>query len=135
MNPYPLTETQFTGFCQYKDWDIREISSQDLSRIPHIPRREDVVATFVSGDMNATKVLNGIHSVIGMDIIVHERRPDVAKNEPPLNIYHCVIQKLSKPAHGYTHLMYGPSESDTLFGHWKDISVLDEYIKISKEKL
>jgi hypothetical protein len=134
MKKYALKEEEFQGLLAYRDWEIKEISFDDIQRLLHVPRRNDVVAIFASGDMIATKVLNGIESVFGMDVIVHETRPKTEKNEPELNIYHCVIQKLKNPINGYGYIMHGPSESETLFGHWKDVSVLDDYIKLTEWK-
>ena len=132
MNHYPLKSDEFQQLLNFKDWNIHEVSFDDIQRIPNIPRRPDAVAVFASGDMSATKVLNGITAVFGMDVIVHERRPNILKNEPDLNIYHCVIHKLDNPHNGYSYIMHGPSSSETLFKHWEDESILDLYINLAK---
>jgi hypothetical protein len=127
MSRYPLTEAQFLAFGAQADWRINEASFSEIYRLPNIPRKSDIVGTFISGDMNATKMLNGIDSVIGLDVLVYERNPHIDKEEPPLNIYHCVIQKLSAPVGPYGYLMYGPYKDGTLCGHWRDEAVIDEY--------
>lgn len=132
MKKYALKEDEFIGLQLYADWEIHEISLAHIQQLPHIPRRDDAIAIFASGDMTQTKVLNGIEAVFGMDVIAQETNPQIEKNEPELNIYHCVIQKLSQPKNGYGYIMYGPSQSETLFGHWKDESVLDDYLKLTE---
>ena len=134
MKRYALTEDEFQGLQSYTDWSIHEISFKEIQNMPHIPRRDDVIAIFVSGDMNATKILNGIESVFGMDVIAQELKPNISKNEPELNIYHCVFQKLKNPINGYGCIMHGPSKSETLFGHWQNESVFDQYIKLAEAR-
>ena len=134
MKRIPITEEQFRVFFGNPDWRITEVPYDRVSQIVDLPRKSDVVCVFASGDMNETKILNDVCAVLGMDVIAQETRPNTKKNEPELNIYHVVVQKLQTPVCDYRYLMHIAYTEETLFGHWRGVDVLDRYVDATQSK-
>lgn len=128
MKRIPITEEQFQVFYGNPNWHITEVPQSHIGQIVNLPRPNQVVAVYSSGDLNGPKILNGISSVLGMDVIAQETTPNVAMNEPELNIYHVIVQKLEAPVHNFKYLMHVSYTEETLGGHWRGADALDEYI-------
>jgi hypothetical protein len=129
MKRIPITEEEFRVLYGNPEWRITEIPQERIGQIPHLPRPDDVIGVYTSGDLNGPKILNGISSVLGMDVIAQETNPNVGKNEPELNIYHVVVQKLENPIQDFQYLMHVAYRDETLAGHWRSADALDEYIQ------
>ncbi|NOS70276.1 MAG: hypothetical protein HOP33_10135 [Verrucomicrobia bacterium] len=134
MKRIPITEEQFRVFFGNPEWRITEVPQARIEQIVDLPRKNEVVAVYSSGDLNQRKILNGVSAVLGADVIAQETRPNVEKNEPELNIYHVVVQKLPVPVQGYQYLMHVAYTGETLFGHWRSADVLDDYIKVPQSR-
>ena len=134
MKRIPITEEQFRVFFGNPDWRVTEIPQERIEQITDLPRRSDVVAVYSSGDISQTRILNGVSSVLGMDVIAQETRPKKERKEPELNVYHVVVQKLQMPVHDYRYLMHVAYTGETLFGHWRGVDVLDEYIIVAQSR-
>lgn len=132
MKIVPITQKQFEVFFGNPDWRITEIPQDRIAQIINLPRPNDVLAVYSSGDMNATKILNGVQAVVGMDVIAHETHPRAG--EPELNIYHVVVQKLAAPVQQFSYLMHVAYTNETLKGHWRGADALDEYINLPQNK-
>jgi hypothetical protein len=115
MKKILLTQEQYDLLAQSSQWRIVELGLETIQTIPGIQRKADLLGAFQSGDANATKILNGKAAILGMDVIVYERRPKFHQGEWWVNAYHYVVTKTSDPTLPFC--LEGPSPKETLIGH------------------
>jgi hypothetical protein len=123
----PLTQADFDKLYCASGWEIKEVDLQTLHATEGIERKKDLIGAFASGDANATKNLNNLDAIFGMDVIVHEQNPMRDKNEGDVNVYHYVIKRTDRT--DYPYLMFGPYLGDTLMGHWPTQLDVDIYFR------
>ena len=126
---YPLLEHQFDSL-PFEEWKIKELPFSLHNHIPNTFRAKDAVGILYSGDMGSPKFIEGFENIVaGFDILAHETKPKIDKDEPELNSYHMLIQKLDPTKNKYPYLLIAPLTGELLFGHWRRFDVFEEYIK------
>jgi hypothetical protein len=119
----PLSEKQFSNLYSLENWTLAEVPKQDWASIPGLQRQEELIGVMISGSFSDPRTLNGIHSIAGIDALVHETNP--MDGEPPGNAYHYVIQKTNH--HTCPYLIHGPFRRETIVDHWFTSDQLDRY--------
>jgi hypothetical protein len=78
------------------EWKPTEVPWKEIARLG-LARPNETISVWASGSSNNPLFMHSIEDIIaGMDVLTHETNPNLAKNEPPGNAYHYVIQKNSK---------------------------------------
>ncbi|HAH46658.1 hypothetical protein [Gimesia sp.] len=121
---YPLTANQFDGLNVLTGWSINELPDSTWKDIPNLPRKENTISVMASGDCSS-EILNGINSIVGIDVLVHETNPK--PGEKPGNAYHMVIQKINDDK--YPYLMHGPFNKQTVVPHHFEAEDLEIYFE------
>lgn len=111
-----LTKAQYDALSNDDDWHISELTMPTVHATPGVQRKDDIIGVFISGDANATKILNGMEAVMGMDVIVYEHSPKVAKGEGHINVYHYVVTKTGRL--DFPYILHGPFTREALQAHW-----------------
>lgn len=119
----PITQAQFDLITTGGGWCIDEVPQEYWKHIPGLQRLQDTIAIMASGTASEPKVLNGIRSYAGLDVLTHE--PDPHPGEPEGNAYHYVFQQVPDPR--YPYIMHGPFRSETAVPHWFDADNLSVY--------
>jgi hypothetical protein len=100
----------------------------ETSSILGLVRPHDTISIWISGSSSKPQLALSIDNVIaGIDVLTHEQKPDLVKNEPPGNAYHYVLQKINDKR--FPYVLYGPYESETTIPHWFDVDDLNIYLK------
>ncbi|MCZ6593342.1 MAG: hypothetical protein O6943_00325 [Bacteroidetes bacterium] len=120
-----LTAKQFELIDTTVDWNIKEVPLNHWDKIPGLQRRDDTFAILASGTMTDPKLLNGIESIAGMDVLVHETNPKIEFNEPEGNAYHYVVQRINDDR--YPYILNGPFKVETKIAHWFEATDLTTY--------
>jgi hypothetical protein len=120
-----LTQEQYDLLAQSSQWRKTELGLNAIQKTPGIQRKADLLGAFQSGDASVTKTLNGRESVLGMDVIVYERRPKIHQGEGWVNAYHYIVTKTSDPTLPFR--LEGPFRNETLIGHWPTSLDLSPY--------
>jgi len=110
-----MTKEQYDLLAQSSNWRKVELGLNAIQSTPGIQRKADLLGAFQSGDANAIKILNGKEAILGMDVIVYERRPKFHQGEWWVNAYHYVVTKTSDPTLPFC--LEGPFTKETLIGH------------------
>lgn len=120
-----LTQEEYDDLARSDEWRIEELDLQNIRSVPGIQRKDDLLGVFVSGDENATKKLNNSDAVLGMDVIVYERRPKIARGEGNVNVYHYVVTQTGRP--DLPFCLHGPFTKEALQKHWPKCLDLSPY--------
>jgi len=118
-----LTQEQFNQIPVDSNWHIDDVPRDLWDKIPGIERLNDTFAIMASGSVSSPSILNGINSIAGMDVLVHETNP--MPSETPGNAYHYVFQETNDKR--YPIIMHGPFRSETIIPHWFDAPDIDTY--------
>jgi len=120
-------EKIFALFESRPDWFPIEVPRDAISGL-RLARPKETIAVWASGSSNNPMLMHSINNVIAaMDVLTHETKPNLAKNEPPGNAYHYIIQRLKDSK--YPYMLYGPYDDGTIAPHWFDDEDLDLYLK------
>lgn len=92
---------------------------------PGIQRKQDMLGAFISGDLNATKTLNGQKAILGMDVFIYEHRQKTEKGEWHVNVYDYVITRTRRI--DFPFCLHGPFTKEALVGHWPECLDLSPY--------
>jgi hypothetical protein len=137
MKPKLITETEFPIYHDLQNWTIYEIPFGYQSQMTFLPRHQDLITVFVSGSPTMPQFMHGTLVNVGMDLIAYEPHPKPYSRfgpEPPINIYHVVLEKLSRKYGDYQYRSYGPFITGTLQDHWpkKPEDTLDSYCYLAR---
>lgn len=68
----------------------------ETTSILGLVRPQDTIANWISGSSSNPQLAFYVENIIaGIDVLTHEQKPGLAKNEPSGNAYHYILQKLS----------------------------------------
>jgi hypothetical protein len=76
---------------------------------------------FISGSPTLPEFMHSMLVNVGMDLIAYELHSKPYSRygpEPPINIYHGVLQKLSRKYGDYQYRFYGSFLTGSLQAHW-----------------
>lgn len=111
-----LTQAEYEQLSLADEWRIVELPLSNLVNIPGVQRKDDILGAYSSGDLIDAKSLNNKKAILGMDVIVYERKPKVHRGEGNINVYHYVVIKSTDPALPYC--LRGPFTKQALQEHW-----------------
>jgi len=111
-----LTQERFDALALSSEWCVVELGLNSIRATPGVQRKADLLGGFASGDATATKTLNSQKALLGMDIIVYERRPKRSRGEGDVNVYHYVVTKTGRSELPYC--LHGPFTREALQNHW-----------------
>jgi hypothetical protein len=114
-------------FESYPEWHPIEAPLETTS-ILGLVRPQDTISIWISGSSSNPQFTFYVDNVIaGIDVLTHESKPNLERNEPPGNAYHYVLQEITDKS--FPYVLYGPYKSGTIISHWFDIHDLDVYLK------
>jgi len=122
---FMLTQAQYDSLAHSSQWRKVELGLDAIQRTPGIQRKADLLGAFQSGDASTAKSLNNRQAILGMDVIVYERRPKCREGEWWVNAYHYVVTKTNDPTLPFC--LEGPYPKETLIGHWPTSLDLSPY--------
>lgn len=104
----------------------------ETSSILGLVRPQDTVSIWISGSSSNPQFAFFVENVVaGIDVLVHEQKPNSAKNEPSGNAYHYILQEINDKR--FPYVLYGPYENGTIIPHWFDVNDLNKYLKYKRE--
>jgi hypothetical protein len=113
----PISQAVFESLSLKPNWKVVELSPEQWRQIPNLPRPNDTITVYMSGSLENPVTWNGIQHVAACDVVAYEANPKTEKGEGPLNVYHCLFQKLQVATGGFEYLMHYPFNTG-LPGHW-----------------
>jgi hypothetical protein len=100
----------------------------EITSILGLVRPQDTISIWISGSSFNPQFAFSVDNVIaGIDVLIHEPKPNSIKNEPPGNAYHYVLQEITDK--DFPYVLYGPYKSGTIIPHWFDVDDLKIYLK------
>jgi hypothetical protein len=114
-------------FESFPEWCPVEAPLETTS-ILGLVRPQDTISIWISGSSSNPQLAFCVENVIaGIDVLTHEQKPNLVKNEPPGNAYHYILQKIADKK--FPYVLYGPYERGTIIPHWFDADDLNVYFK------
>ena len=107
FKPKPITEQSFELFPKLHNWTPYKIPNIYWPKMTFLPRHEHLIEVFGSGCQTTQVNMNGLLVSAGLDAIAYEPHPQSNTKygqEPYINIYHIMFQKLRTPRDGLSYL-------------------------------
>jgi hypothetical protein len=97
-----------------------------------LARPRDTISVWIRGSCSNPQLAHSVENVIaGIDVLTHEPKPDMDKNEPSGNAYHYILQGISDSR--FPYILYGPVPHGTIISHWFGFDDLDVYFKQNRK--